>query len=384
MFDLLPPELQIKILGNVSARDIASVSQINNQFKKISYEEFLWILLTLKDFNVKLTVTEKFSPRNFYQRVLFPYRKTIGVWQRQNLQDYSSLLRVSVRDECLLYEELIPPPRIQDPIQRVEFLRVRCGRDDPAAVIVNLNKLAVSDVVRIVAPAGLDTDLKVIMPNIRDHTTNPVEWRQIMQDFLSLMFGQVPLNDLLLMRFMKTYHSRALYAYRRLQMNWTNSSQPIKPGLYMGTYGAHGVEMISVTSPGSMKGTTGRKVTGDPNVPFNELTFRVIEEECLDVPLEAQRDMQELSEFLENPQYIRYQEGQKLDFVVPADCLEREAVGFNTCKGRWNCECQVAHHGFSDPSFIRGNLVVFDDNMFAVIFLALSSVSLYRRITDEL
>jgi len=218
MFDLLPPELQIKILGNVSARDIASVSQINNQFKKISYEEFLWILLTLKDFNVKLTVTEKFSPRNFYQRVLFPYRKTIGVWQRQNLQDYSSLLRVSVRDECLLYEELIPPPRIQDPIQRVEFLRVRCGRDDPAAVIVNLNKLAVSDVVRIVAPAGLDTDLKVIMPNIRDHTTNPVEWRQIMQDFLSLMFGQVPLNDLLLMRFMKTYHSRALYAYRRLQM----------------------------------------------------------------------------------------------------------------------------------------------------------------------
>ena len=52
-------------------------------------------------------------------------------------------------------------------------------------------------------------------------------------------------------------------------------------------------------------------------------------------------------------------------------------------QGRWICECQVAGHGFLNPSLIPGNFILFSQDVFAVFFLELSSISLFRRIRAE-
>ena len=309
MLNDLPSELLIKILANVPARDIGSVSKVNPNFNQVSREEFLWILLALRDFRVKLTVTQEFSPRNFYQRVLYPYRGCLGLWHRQNLPHYSGLLRVGVSSDCLLFEELVPSPTVRGPLQCVEFLRITCSSNDGAAVIVNHNTLAMSDVVEVGIPEKNRGRLTILLPNIQDNTTEPSEWMK--EKFLRLVFGEDNRNNYLAtMRFMSTFRSRAEYFYSRLSANWktNNSSTPIREGLYVGSYGVHGVEMISVTSPSNcVKGTIGRKVTGDPNVPFNEITFRVTSEECLDIPLEVQADVRRLIEFEDDPTYKLYE-----------------------------------------------------------------------------
>ena len=43
---------------------------------------------------------------------------------------------------------------------------------------------------------------------------------------------------------------------------------------------------------------------------------------------------------------------------------------------------QVAGDNFDQPSMIDGNLVKFSDNVFAVIFLQLYSLALFRRVTE--
>ena len=58
-----------------------------------------------------------------------------------------------------------------------------------------------------------------------------------------------------------------------------------------------------------MRGTQGVKVTGDPNVPFDKVTFEVDEERCLAIPLEFQRSCRRILQFQEQeePAVIDYQ-----------------------------------------------------------------------------
>ena len=48
--------------------------------------------------------------------------------------------------------------------------------------------------------------------------------------------------------------------------------RPISPGIFKGTYGGHGIEIIAIDYPteDTLKAV---KLTGDPNVPMNKVTF---------------------------------------------------------------------------------------------------------------
>merc|ERR1711915_1151502 len=159
---------------------------------------------------------------------------------------------------------------------------------------------------------------------------------------------------------------------------------PIQSGTFIGSYGPHGTEVIELTVNRNIVGTVGRKLTGDPNVPFGKVTFELLQEECLNIPLDLQSSIQHLSDFMENPVLLDYQGGLKMEFQVPDDCFERRTIPHKFCLGRWSCKCQVARHGFLEPSFIPGNFILFSEDEFAVLFLDLSSISLFRRVDKQL
>merc|ERR1719357_1129339 len=90
-----------------------------------------------------------------------------------------------------------------------------------------------------------------------------------------------------------------------------------------------------------------------------------------------------IQRFMEEPRYTDFQDDLIMDFAIP-DGIRRRNMEFKTttCKGRWSCKCQVAGHGFSHPSFIAGNFVKFSDDMFGVIFLEISSFSIFKRVQE--
>ena len=213
----LPAEIIVKILQCVPAVDLVSVALTNTKLYHLYLEESVWIARAFKDYGVILKVSDEFSPRLFYQSVLHVFRHSIGCWQRLNLKYYSSLLKVSVQEESLVFSELIPPHKLDQPFKYVNFLRVSRQKADTTVRIENLSKIAPSNRIKIIAPdcADEESDLKIILSDIEDHTLNPSEWREIMLEFMMLMGGQVSVNDVLLMKFIQTYHSRALYSYRQ-------------------------------------------------------------------------------------------------------------------------------------------------------------------------
>lgn len=85
---------------------------------------------------------------------------------------------------------------------------------------------------------------------------------------------------------------------------------PIKGGLFKGDYGSHGVEFIRLEMPcpwmapmvwphkGGPKGVQGVKITGDPNVPFRQNSFKITDNRPLIIPKQAQTSMQALKQYM--------------------------------------------------------------------------------------
>ena len=75
-------------------------------------------------------------------------------------------------------------------------------------------------------------------------------------------------------------------------------SKPITPGLFVGQYSVHGSEFIRVEVLEDSAYLRGTKVTGDPNVPFDQVSFEVSRPECLDISLENQSSCNQLRKIL--------------------------------------------------------------------------------------
>lgn len=73
---------------------------------------------------------------------------------------------------------------------------------------------------------------------------------------------------------------------------------------------------------------------------------------------------------------------QQRDFqfrLPPYTDMEGEELTETRCQGRWPAEGHIAHHGFTDDSFIPANFVLFNQDQFAVMFLELNSTAIYTR-----
>ncbi len=129
----------------------------------------------------------------------------------------------------------------------------------------------------------------------------------------------------------------------------------------------------------------GVKITGDPNISFGEITFRITDDRCLDMDRDNQSSMANVEKFNDDPKYIEHFNNQntELDFVIPTDCFERETVPFKKCRGRWMAEGQIAQHGGFNPEFIAAHFILFSHEHFAVRFIELRSIILFRRVTGQ-
>ena len=170
---------------------------------------------------------------------------------------------------------------------------------------------------------------------------------------------------------------------------------PIPPGLFKGTYGFNGIKVINVTYENDLKTLTGRKLTFVPNVPFDEISFEAYLDKMLILSSEDKSSFERIKDNMhsqENIQQIPSEKDQiSRRFVYPQECqidgLIDRAV-FRRELWRFQARCQPAFTGyaefFADPRFIDGNLIIFSEDIFGVMFIESQALSIFERVKESL
>lgn len=380
----LPSEILVNILCFVSASDLCQVSLVNSYLYKFTKEELIWTYQARKHFGITLKPTTV-SPRFTYQHLLHKWGKLLGLWQRQNLHFYSEIVLFYFDGSDIILEEILPARENQpEQILRRKFLSISTALSDSGVSIRNYDNLTATQDVRIEMDGN--DKFEIICSNCRDHTLCPQDWRNLLRDFLS-SHGSSPEEsensnqELNIIKFSTLFHSRSLYAYNRLEILPTVAGAPIQPGMFQATYGPHGGEFVQLTLTHSgMHQSCGVKITGDPYVPFREVSFVVEDDRCLDIPQEEQSSIKDIEQFIQHPEFVDYKEDLVLPFKVPLDCSNLPGRNDNFCKGRWKCKCQIASYGHVSPSMVDGNLILFNEDLFAVLNITICSLRYFSRV----
>jgi len=419
----LPTEVLLRILANLSSSDICSVSLVQSALRYLVQDEGIWIRKAKDDFEIELKKSEAFSPRQFYQRVLYRFGPLIGLWQRTDLRYYSGLIKIFFSNNSVVFAHLRTPKTIFDEVETVpifvikdknseEYVDVEKGHiykliDGNIKIMFenktlleeeNDDKTYVDGIKRAIhnfftkepQVVGETDGIMRIYNNNTNHGSMEEQFEQYLSDEVDIHNHHFPeLSQLQIEKCRETFYSSICAWYTQLSPTILSPSLGdgggVAEGLFKGDYGPHGVELIHIqTPPVGFKDLRGLKITGDPNVPFSKMTFEVEDDLCLNIPPDSQRSCNSILEFHQDPQYVDYQAGLRLPFTTPEYCHGTESLPDNLthCAGRWKCRCQIAGVGFINEETIPGNFIIFNENLFAVIFLELNSLSLYSRVTE--
>ncbi|NXS35315.1 FBX31 protein, partial [Pomatostomus ruficeps] len=249
------------------------------------------------------------------------------------------------------------------------------------------------------------------------------EWGRTLEDIF-----HEHMQELILMKFIYTSQYDNCLTYRRIYLPPSSPGDLIQPGLFKGTYGSHGLEIVMLSFHG--KKAKGTKITGDPNIPAGQQTVEIDLAHPLQLPdIENLRDFSELSRIvLEVQEQVRREEQEREQrqeeeeepsqqqaasqpasplggegaegeetaagaegttqvkapasqpFVLPMGVISRNEDYPRTCRICFYGTGLIAGHGFTSPERTPGVFVLFDDDRFGFIWLELKSFSLYSRI----
>ncbi|KAF4095307.1 hypothetical protein G5714_024385 [Onychostoma macrolepis] len=454
----LPPELLVEIFSSLPGAALPNLALVCKKFRQILNTETIWrrrcteefgmredlrkmeiVGMSSRDLYVKrvnpqvksgrfmklLPDYEHMDYRDVYTHLLHPYRHILGLWQ-PDIGPYGGLLNVVVDGLFIIGWMYLPPhdPRVEDPMRRRPLFRIHMWEKNKAMVeCMYGHKGPHKGDIQTVKKDEFSTKC-----NQTDHHRMPGGRQEEFRTWLEEEWGRTledifheHMQELILMKFIYTSQYDNCLTYRRIYLPPCLPSDLLKPGLFKGTYGSHGLEIIMLSFHGSKAKAT--KLTGDPNVPAGQLTLEVDLNRPVRLPdLEHQRNMEELSRLVLGVHEEAQRDLQARDapsetaegaegsdsacpagvedvepgaaacsaapdvqpFVLPLGVMARNEVYPRTCKTCFYGTGLIAGHGFTSPERTPGLFVLFDDDRFGFIWLELKSFSLYSRLTDQL
>ncbi|XP_044049289.1 F-box only protein 31 isoform X2 [Siniperca chuatsi] len=437
----LPPELLVEIFSLLPGTALPIVALICKKFRQILNTETIWRRRCMEEFGMKEDLRKMevggVSSRDLYVKLLHPYRHILGLWQ-PDIGPYGGLLNVVVDGLFIIGWMYLPPhdPRVEDPMRRRPLFRIHLWESKKATVecMYGHNGPHKGDI-QTVKKDEFSTKC-----NQTDHHRMPGGRQEEFRTWLEEEWGRTleeifheHMQELILMKFIYTSQYDNCLTYRRIYLPPARPSDLLQPGLFKGTYGSHGLEIVMF----SFHETSARatKLTGDPNVPAGQLTLDVDLNRPVVLPdLEHQRSIEELSRLVqgvheevqrEAEQHAKgtsatvrgvaegpcgsasAAEGMEADhgacsdscqpgpstttdppeaqpFVLPLGVMARNEVYPRTCRKCFYGTGLIAGHGFTSPERTPGLFVLFDEDRFGFIWLELKSFSMYSRLTDNL
>ncbi|KAM6057697.1 F-box only protein 31 isoform 2-T2 [Chlamydotis macqueenii] len=431
----LPPELLVQIFGSLPGTDLPSLARVCTTFRRILRTDTIWRRRCREEYGVcenlrKLEITGV-SCRDVYAKLLHRYRHILGLWQ-PDIGPYGGLLNVVVDGLFIIGWMYLPPhdPHVDDPMRFKPLFRIHLMERKCATVeCMYGHKGPHNGHIQIVKKDEFSTKC-----NQTDHhrmsggrqeefrTWLREEWGRTLEDIF-----HEHMQELILMKFIYTSQYDNCLTYRRIYLPPSSPDDLIKPGLFKGTYGSHGLEIVMLSFHG--RKAKGTKITGDPNIPAGQQTVEIDLAHPLQLPdVENLRDFSELSRIvLEVQEQVRREEqeqeqrqeeedhsqqaasqpaakalggegaegeetaagagGMTQDkapasqpFVLPMGVISRNEDYPRTCRICFYGTGLIAGHGFTSPERTPGVFVLFDDDRFGFIWLELKSFSLYSRI----
>ncbi|XP_002761286.3 F-box only protein 31 isoform X2 [Callithrix jacchus] len=444
----LPPELLVEIFASLPGTDLPSLAQVCTKFRRILHTDTIWRRRCREEYGVcenlrKLEITGV-SCRDVYAKLLHRYRHILGLWQ-PDIGPYGGLLNVVVDGLFIIGWMYLPPhdPHVNDPMRFKPLFRIHLMERKAATVeCMYGHKGPHHGHIQIVKKDEFSTKC-----NQTDHhrmsggrqeefrTWLREEWGRTLEDIF-----HEHMQELILMKFIYTSQYDNCLTYRRIYLPPSRPDDLIKPGLFKGTYGSHGLEIVMLSFHG--RRARGTKITGDPNIPAGQQTVEIDLRHQIQLPdLENQRNFNELSRIvLEVRERVRQeqqqeggyeagegrgrqglresqpspaqpraeapsrgpdgtpaedggepgdaaavaeqpaQSGQGQPFVLPVGVSSRNEDYPRTCRMCFYGTGLIAGHGFTSPERTPGVFILFDEDRFGFVWLELKSFSLYSRV----
>ncbi|XP_008121836.1 F-box only protein 31 isoform X2 [Anolis carolinensis] len=430
----LPPELLVQIFGSLPGPDLPSLARVCTAFHRLLRTDTIWRRRCKEEYGVcenlrKLEITGV-SCRDVYAKLLHRYRHILGLWQ-PDIGPYGGLLNVVVDGLFIIGWMYLPPhdPHVDDPMRFKPLFRIHLMERKSATVeCMYGHKGPHSGHIQIVKRDEFSTKC-----NQTDHhrmsggrqeefrTWLREEWGRTLEDIF-----HEHMQELILMKFIYTSQYDNCLTYRRIYLPPQSPDDLIEPGLFKGTYGSHGLEIVMLSFHG--KKAKGTKITGDPNIPAGQQTVEIDLAHPIRLPdIESLSNFSELSRIvLEVEERVRREQQQQQQeeegvqgekgqeevlqpgaavpegdgaeapeeeegavaaqtpspcpFVLPGGIASRNEDYPRTCRACFYGTGLIAGHGFTSPERTPGVFVLFDNDRFGFIWLELQSFSLYSRI----
>ena len=358
----LPPELLQFIVSLLSPKDICRVRLTCSELRDVCDLETVWTKLCLRHHGMLLPVKDEFSPKAFYQKILHKYGPAIGYWQEMDNGHYGGLLKAHFTESNTTFKLIKLKPEYSDLSEDLileEWISITLEKGNISIKSENLEN-AIDNF--LFEDGGLSLTIS--------HQSLIGHWSQ-----WSTVTGKFNLQKVLTPEWISKYHGD--HSSGNPQLN------ALAPGIFKGEYGSHGVELIHLLDG------QGVKVTGDDNVPFNKVTFRVTFGQKMNIPVEMQTNLHHLIKVTENkndfenymvPPGEQDDDDLTYDFQIPPSMYCEGDITWDKCRGRWLGEAQVAGSNYHHPSFIPANFILFNEDEFAVMFLGLNCISMYKRV----
>ncbi|XP_031615048.1 F-box only protein 31 isoform X1 [Oreochromis aureus] len=436
----LPPELLVEIFSLLPGTTLSNVALVCKKFRQLLKTETIWRRRCIEEFGMKEDLRKVeaggVTSQDLYVKLLHPYRHILGLWQ-PDIGPYGGLLNVVVDGLFIIGWMYLPPhdPRVEDPMRRRPLFRIHMMESNKATVeCMYGHKGPHKGDIQTVKKDEFSTKC-----NQTDHHRMPGGRQEEFRTWLEEEWGRTleeifheHMQELILMKFIYTSQYDNCLTYRRIYLPPAKPSDLLQPGLFKGTYGSHGLEIVML----SFHGTSARatKLTGDPNVPAGQLTLDVnlcrpvvlpdLEQQCnieelsrlvMGVHEEVQREQEQkengtsatvrcaaegacggsnTAEEMESDHgacsdscdssHSSRTNPETQPFVLPMGVMARNEEYPRTCRKCFYGTGLIAGHGFTSPERTPGLFVLFDKDRFGFIWLELKSFSLYSRLTDTL
>ena len=231
---------------------------------------------------------------------LSDYEFCLGLWQRTNLEYYGEVIHV-FHDEnrTIVFQQIVPSDSAG--LQRLKFLTISLDEENQV-VTENLSGLTSGENAEVFKE---EEDGEISLRIEVDNETGPhLSYRNLLRSFNKTQnihrfrrFVQSKLNHDRSFCFQPLLTRRWMEKYHRDFRSGSSILEKLKPGVFS-AYN-DGLELIH------LRDGQGVKITGDPIITFNEVTFRVTSKHRIDLPLEIQTDYKELTKATENfEQYL--------------------------------------------------------------------------------
>ena len=399
--DELPLEVFEHVLSYLNGIDILKISWCNHLLRSIATNEQIWIKCALREYNIDLRNDASkdtsqnahicTSARVFTVKILMPIGTCLqNMWQLYNFEHFGGLAKLLYHHWSIYLVNFDPPkhPHTENRLQPEILCRMYLN--DQLQI---LSETFIANQKNSIVPQSLletidnGQTLKLYCSPVEPIHAEPLI--ELFQKRLGIHFIEMAAERM-------DCRVRLLNSGEQLfKPLETNSAIPafcpLRPGLFKGTYGSHGIEIINVMYENEMKIITGRKVTGDPNIPFGKISFQASLDKPMFLTKEEQRSLDLIKSYMaENntcDDDLTQNKPSLNPFEPPYNCriepsLDRDI--FQTEMWRFQATCQVAFHGYDNPRFIDGNLIVFSENTFGVIYIDLQCLAVFDRIEEEL